>query len=57
MERQRTLETTSVLVVGCCPSATSYAWIASIVSGTNTRIPEEEELMTVNIDLSEQSRA
>ena len=27
------------------------------VSGTNTRVPEEEELMVINIDSSEQSRA
>ena len=27
------------------------------LSGTNTRVPEEEELMTINIDPSEQSRA
>ena len=29
----------------------------SYMSGTNTRVPEEEELMTINIDSSEQSRA
>ena len=28
-----------------------------LLSGTNTRVPEEEELMTTNIDLSEKSRA
>ena len=28
-----------------------------VVSGTNTRVPEEEELMIINIDSSEQSRA
>ena len=27
------------------------------LSGNNTRVPEEEELITVNIDTSEQSRA
>ena len=27
------------------------------LSGTNTRVPEEEELITINIDLFEQSRA
>ena len=27
------------------------------MSGTNTRVPEEEELMVINIDSSEQSRA
>ena len=31
--------------------------ITLILSGTNTRVPEEEELMVINIDLSEQSRA
>ena len=28
-----------------------------LLSGTNTRVPEEEELMIINIDSSEQSRA
>ena len=28
-----------------------------LLLGTNTRVPEEEELMTINIDSSEQSRA
>ena len=28
-----------------------------LLSGTNTRVPEEEELMTINIDSSKQSRA
>ena len=28
-----------------------------IVSGTNTRVPEEEKLMVINIDSTEQSRA
>ena len=28
-----------------------------MVSGTNTRVSEEEELMVINIDSSEQSRA
>ena len=27
-----------------------------LLSGTNTRVPEEEELITININLSEQSR-
>ena len=27
------------------------------VSGANTKVPEEEELMVINIDSSEQSRA
>ena len=30
------------------------AW--GLLSGTNTRVPEEEELITINIDSSEQSR-
>ena len=28
-----------------------------LLSGTNTRVPKEEEIMTINIDSSEQSRA
>ena len=28
-----------------------------LLSGTNTRVPEEEELMVINIDSSEHSRA
>ena len=28
-----------------------------LLSGINTRVPEEEELMTINIDSTEQSRA
>jgi len=28
-----------------------------LLSGTNTRLPEEDELITINIDSSEQSRA
>ena len=28
-----------------------------LLSGTNTRVPEEEELITININSSEQSRA
>ena len=28
-----------------------------LLSGTNTRVPKEEELMVINIDSTEQSRA
>ena len=28
-----------------------------LLSGTNTRVPEEEDLMVINIDSTEQSRA
>ena len=31
--------------------------IYCLLSETNTRVPEEEELMVINIDSSEQSRA
>ena len=44
--------------------SSALAWVGSLpdacstwVSGTNTGVPEEEELMADNIDSSEQSRA
>ena len=34
-----------------------YSFVGSgLLSGTNTRVPKEEELMVINIDSSEQSR-
>jgi len=40
----------------CLPTENSYE-VSSLLLGTNTRVPEEEELMVINIDSSEQLRA
>ena len=38
-----------------CPMPVPYRTGAARLSGTNTRVPEEEELMVINNDSSEQS--
>ena len=40
-----------------CPMPVPYRTGAARLSGTNTRVPEEEELMVINIDSTEESRA
>ena len=37
--------------------AAFVAMATHVLSGTNTRVPKEEELMVINIDSTEQSRA